>query len=58
MKSLARMYTWRPKIDEDIKRAVKGCTKCQDNKSNLPSVPLQPWKWAVRPWPRLHMVYL
>ena len=50
MKSLARMYTWWPKIDEDIERVVKACKKCQENQSNVPSIPLQSWT-------RLHIDY-
>ena len=57
MKSLARMYTWWPKIDEDIERVVKDVRKCQENQSNVPSVPIQPRKWPVRPWTRLHIDY-
>ena len=44
-------------MDGDIERVVKGCTKCQEHRSNVPSVPIQPWKWPVRPWTRLHIDY-
>ena len=38
MKNLARMYIWWPNINKKIERVVKGCTKCQENQSNVPSV--------------------
>ena len=36
MKSLSRMYTWWPKMDEDIELIVKRCSKCQENQNKVP----------------------
>ena len=46
---------WWPRIDQDIKKVVKGYAKCQENK-NLPAEALlHPWPWPLRPWSRLHV---
>ena len=47
MKRLARMFVWWPKLDEEIERRVKSCHECQSNRVDLPSAPLQPWKWPA-----------
>ena len=55
MKSLSRMYTWWPKMDEEL--IVKRCSKCQENQNKVPVVPLQLWKFPATPWSRLHIDY-
>ena len=49
MKSLERMYSWWSKIDENIEKIVKGCSKYQENQMNVPTVPLQPWNGRLNP---------
>ncbi|PIK55838.1 hypothetical protein BSL78_07267 [Apostichopus japonicus] len=57
MKSLARMFIWWPKMDNEIDDLVKQCKPCQENRQNPPTAPLQPWAWPTRPWSRLHVDY-
>ena len=44
-KSLVRLYTWWPGLDQDIKWLVQYCHVCQVNSNTPPSAPLQPWQW-------------
>ena len=56
MKSLVRMYVWRPGVDADIEKSVQVCYHGAQQQQSAPLVtPLQPWKWPLRPWIRLHM---
>jgi hypothetical protein len=55
MKAIARTCVWWPKMDEDIERAVKGCTVCQSVRNTPPHAPLIPWKWPTRPFQRVHI---
>ena len=42
-------------MDDEIGKEVKLCTVCQNVKSSPPSAPLIPWKWATRPFQRIHI---
>ena len=55
MKAIACTCVWWPKMDEDIEKEVKLCTVCQNVRSSPPSAPLIPWKWATRPFQRIHI---
>ena len=55
MKAIARTCVWWPKMDEEIEREIKLCTVCQNVRSSPPSAPLIPWKWATRPFQRIHI---
>ena len=55
MKALSRSYVWWPNIDADIECLVKGCAACASFKNAPPESPLHPWKWATRPWQRIHV---
>ena len=55
MKALSRGYVWWPNIDTDIECLVKGCAACASIKNAPPESPLHPWKWATRPWQRIHV---
>ena len=55
MKSLARGYVWRPKIDEDLEAEVKSCHTCQSVRHNPPLGPIHPWHWPERPWSSIHI---
>ena len=56
MKSLARMYVWWwPNLEKDIETSVQACAHCQEQQSAPPAAPLQPWKWPLQPWARIHM---
>ena len=55
MKSLSRMYVWWPGITADIEKSVRLCHLCQETQSTPPVAPLNPWKWPIRPWARLHL---
>lgn len=57
MKSLARMYVWWPRIDQEIEKCVRTYHECQVNQSSPPALPMLPWKWPTMPWARLHLVY-
>ena len=55
MKAIARTCVRWYKMDDEIERAVKLCTVCQNVRSSPPSVPLIPWKWPPRPFQRIHL---
>ena len=55
MKAIARTCVLWPKMDEEIEREIKLCTVCQNVRSSPPSAPLIPWKWATRPFQRIHI---
>ena len=55
MKALARSYAWWPNIDNEVECLVKWCEACALVKNSSPEVPLHPWKWATRPWQRIHV---
>ena len=55
MKAIARTCIWWPKMDEEIDREVKLCSVCQNVRSSPPNAPLIPWKWATRPFQRIHI---
>ena len=55
MKAIARTCVWWPKMDDEIEKEVKLCTVCQNVRSSQPSAPLIPWKWATRPFQRIHI---
>ena len=55
MKAIARTYVWWPTMDEEIDKKVKLRTVCQNVRSSPPNTPLLPWKWATRPFQRIHM---
>ena len=44
-------------MDEEIEKEVKLRTVCQNVRSFPPSAPLIPWKWATRPFKRIHTDY-
>lgn len=50
MKSLARMYVWRPGISADLESLVRKCHACQQQQS-VPAIA------PTRPWARLHQDY-
>ena len=54
-KYFARGYIWWPRLDHDIEAIVKSCSVCQAVQKSPPKAPLQPWKWASRPWQRVHV---
>ena len=55
MKAIARTCVWWPNMDEEIEKKVKFRTVCQNVRSSPPSAPLIPWKWATRPFQRIHI---
>ena len=55
MKAIARTCVWWHKMDDEIERAVKLCTVCQNVRRSSPSVPLIPWNWPTRPFQRIHL---
>ena len=55
MKSLARVFLWWPKLDEDIERVCKTCPSCVEN-ANMPKPEtVHPWKYPGQPWDRVHI---
>ena len=55
MKSIARSYFWRPKIDHQMELLVKSFITCQSTSDMPPVAPLHPWVWPAKPWQRLHI---
>ena len=55
MKAIARTCVWWPKMDEEIEQKIKLCSVCQDVRTSPPCAPLIPWKWATRPFQRIHV---
>ena len=55
MKAIARTCVWWPKMDEEIEEEVKRYSVCQSVRKSPPSAPLIPWKWATRPFQRIHI---
>ncbi|XP_045214506.2 uncharacterized protein K02A2.6-like [Mercenaria mercenaria] len=55
--ALARSYLRWNNIDSDIERTVKGCATCMSVQNSPATAPLHPWKWATRPWQRIHIDY-
>ena len=53
MKSLACMYQWWPKIDDNIERMARQCQKCQEQQPEAISTPLQPWNCPSSAWNRI-----
>ena len=56
MKSLKRIYTYWPKMDQDIEDLVRHCKGCQ-LAAKSPPVRTQPWPKTDIPWSRIHMDY-
>jgi len=48
---------WRPGIDLDLEKKVKGCDICQTTHHNPPAALLHPWEWPQQPWQRVHADY-
>ena len=57
MKSLARLHVWWPEIDSDIEQFVACCNACQQQRPQMPKVPVNPWLWPTKPWQRIHIDY-
>ena len=55
MKSLARMFFWWPKLDDDIENVCKSCLPCVENASMPKPETVHPWKYPVQPWDRVHI---
>ena len=55
MKAIARTCMWWPKMDQEIEKAVRVCTVCQNVRNAPPSAPLISWKWPTRPFQRIHI---
>ena len=55
MKAIARTCVCWPKMYEEIEREIKLFSVCQNVRSSPPSAPLIPWKWATRPFKRIHI---
>ena len=45
MKSLARAYTWWPKLESGIENLARSCTLCQQTSVLLSKTPLHPQEW-------------
>ena len=57
MKTLARMYVWRPGIDSYLEMMARKYKSCEKNHKKHRNVSLHPWEWPAKPWTRLHMEY-
>ncbi|XP_054283635.1 uncharacterized protein K02A2.6-like [Macrosteles quadrilineatus] len=55
MRSLAKLYVYWPKIDDDIENLVKTCTRCQTFRKNDVETPLNSWNIPENAWERLHI---
>ena len=55
MKSLARVFLWWPKLDDDIERVCKTCLSCVENDNMPKPETVHPWKYPVQPWDRVHI---
>ncbi|XP_022784582.1 uncharacterized protein K02A2.6-like [Stylophora pistillata] len=44
-------------MDEEIEQKIKLCSVCQDVRTSPPCAPLIPWKWATRPFQRIHIYF-
>ena len=55
MKSLARAYTWWPKLESGIENLARSCTLCQQTSVLLSKTPLHPQEWPSWPWSHLHL---
>lgn len=55
MKALARNYVWWPNMDIEIEAMVRGCATCMSVQNSPNEIPLHPWKWATKPWQRIHI---
>lgn len=55
MKAIARSHFWWPGLDRQIEELISGCPQCQLNRNLPQKAPAHPWKWADRPWQRLHV---
>ena len=51
------MDVWRPGMDQEIVKKVRGCSKCQSSRSAPAEAPLHPWEWPGLPWARIHNDY-
>ncbi|XP_052813877.1 uncharacterized protein K02A2.6-like [Mya arenaria] len=55
MKAVARSYVWWENIYRDIENMVRACDTCMSVQNSPYKAPLHPWKWATRPWQRVHI---
>ena len=55
MKAVARSYMWWTGMDKDIETQARACLPCQEQKANVPVIPLHPWQWPTAPWKRIHV---
>ena len=57
MRALSRFYVWWPKIDDEVEQYVKGCDRCQENRTREPETLLYSWNIPSEPWSRIHVDY-
>ena len=50
MKTFSRGFVWWPEIDGQIENRVKNCSTCQQDRHNVPAVPLHPWTRPQKTW--------
>lgn len=55
MKQLARSAVYWPRIDEDLEKAVRTCSACQEHQSKPAKLPNHPWMLPEKPWSRIHI---
>lgn len=55
MKAIAQSHFWWPGLDKQIEAVVNACQTCQTNRSLPGKAPIHPWRWAERPWQRIHV---
>ena len=53
VKVIPRTCVWWLKMDEEIE--IKSCSICQNVRNYPPSAPFILWKWATRPFRRIHV---